>query len=463
MAVDLPQNPEFATPGPQIFPSQDDQDVYVSNNTSFMNNFKHSAKTETPTANIYNTVVSEKRKYITPGPSLTKEEIAGIEKEHPGLNLPDDANKNFADLLVDNWKEKKNFERIAAAAQPTWGGWLSSEAGALLGNLADPIGLAAAVFAPELAGIRRIETATSLADASLIRAQRGIAAGVGISIAQETGLKAADSAMDQNYDGIQGAINITTNGFLGGVLEPLGGLVTDKLFDGHLRYIKKGFQPVSSEDADQILETGANQVVNGKDVNVNVPLKQAMANQAKKIFDEIGGSKEDLNKLSEEVDNNHQRVLSDLAQNEEQLKIKGEEIQQKGETTERAKDFSDLMKKNGELSDQDRSHQIVKSYLDGEQKDISTSDFDEYVSQMQGNEGAFSHGGKTEPFEVEGETENISSLVDEKYPEDYQKSLRTKVPLDEEDRISLDEIEKDRGRVGKFRRLVRVATTCLSG
>jgi hypothetical protein len=463
MAVDIPQNPEFGTPGPQIFDSLDQQDVYVTNTETFFNEFKHSFKTGTVMGNLSTAAVADKRKYIDASPALSDDQVEQLNKQNPGLNVPRGTKQNVADLIFDNWKEQRNFERIEQAANPTWGGWLTKEAGAFAGNVADPISLGISAFAPELAGIRRIETATSLADASLLRAQQGFVEGGAFGAAQEGGLKARDNALDQNYDGLAGAINIATNAFLGGVLHPLGGLVKDKLFPEDVRYLSKGFQGVSPEDADQNTETALNQALNGKDVNMEVPLQQAMSNQSKRIFEQLGGETKDFSKLSEAVGEGHDKILGDLNASNDLLEETQNEIKEKGSTPEREENLRSVKKENFDLSDQDRAYQVVKSYLGGEQEDVSPEGFDKYINQMKGPEGSFSHGMGEEELVAPEAPKEIRTLVDETYPKDYQESLKKNVALDDEEKTSIDEIDKDNGRTGKFRRLVRIATDCLSG
>lgn len=463
MAVDIPQNPEFGTPGPQIFDSLDKQDVYVTNTETFFNEFKHSLKTGTVMGNLYTAAVADKRKYIDASPALSDDQVKELNKQNPGLNVPNGTKQNVADLLFDNWKEQRNFERIEQAANPTLGGWLLKGAGAFAGNIADPISLGLTMFVPELAGLRRAETAISLADATLLRTQKGIVEGGVFGASQEGGLKARDSATNQNYDGIAGAINIMSNALIGGITHPLGGLVKDKLFPKDVRYLDKGFQAVSSEDADQLNETALNQALNGKDVNMEAPLQQAMSNQSKKIFEQLGGETKDFSKLSEAVGEGHDKILGDLDASNDLVTEAQNEIKEKGSTPEREENLINLKKENFDLSDQDRAYQVVKSYLGGEQEDVSPAGFDKYINQMKGPEGSFSHGMGEETLVAPEAPKEIRTLVDETYPKDYQESLRKNVSLDDEEKTSIDEINKDNSRTGKFRRLVRIATDCLSG
>lgn len=462
--VDVPSVPEFATPGPQIFPSLDNQDLYVGNIEAFFNQFEHSFRTNTVLSNLYTKVVRDQREIIEPSPELNDEQVGLLNKENPGLDVARGTKQNVADLILKNFNADKRFERIAAASNPTWDGWLANASGAFFGAVADPTSIAIAALAPELIGIKRVETATSLADVALTRAKRGFVEGAAFGAAEEGGIKARDNALDQNYDGIAGAMSIANNAFMGGILHPLGGMVWDKVSAKNTRRFKKGIQPIGPEAAEQLNETAVSQVLNGKDVSIEAPLQQAMANQAKKLFNELDTDAESITNLTTAIFEGHDRTVDKLKSSNERLGSLRAEIKEKGEAPERTEQLIKLEEENLDLSDQDRSYEVVKSFMEDTPQNVSPAGFDEYIKNVSTPEGNFKHGDGNTPFEIEGEEiENPTTLVEQAFPDDYKESLLKNVPLDENDRVALDKAKTINKRLSKFEKMVKVATDCLSG
>lgn len=321
------QNPPATFPlppgvGPKNFPSLTDADVHLSNTTEFFNSFDN-AFVHGPVSNLYNFFIKEKRKYIDPSPIATTDQISAFKEEAPGVNIPKGTKLNVAQFLTEDQKQQNVRDAVSSLAQPGITGTLSKATGSLLGTVAAPGNAITATVAPELVGVKSVAfgaafgaEAQAAVEASpvLKNAIEGIAVGAGISVPAQAIQQLKNSAFNQNWSTWSALKNIGASMAVGGTIGAAFGSLLQFLPDEAAKAAKAAevktapretsplqdaepgtvgdkinkFVPFGDEASQQAVQTAIAQTFEGRDVNVDLILKNALKSNYNNFLNNMG-------------------------------------------------------------------------------------------------------------------------------------------------------------------------------
>ncbi len=474
------QNPPSVMPlpegvGPKNFPSLTDADVHLGNTTEFFNSFDN-AFVNGPVSNLYNFFIKEKRQYVDDAPPATDDQISAFKEEAPGVNIPKGTKLNVAQFLTEDQKQQNTRDAVSSLAEPGITGTLSKVTGSLLGTVAAPGNAITATVAPELVGVKSVafdaafgEEGQAAVDASpvLKNAIEGIAVGAGISAPAQVIQQFKNSAFNQNWSTWNALKNIGASMAVGGTIGAAFGSLLHFLPEdaattreaSPLQDAKPGsvgdkinkFAPFGDEASQQAAQTAIVQNFEGRDVNVDLILKNALKEnyntflntmQDGQIPEALDLLKQSRDVIQRNIDKNRQEV--DSPQTQEKI------INLNGEHTA--------------LQQQLDTHDAFTKMLMEGVPPIQESDVKEYIDGNDPVKGAFQNSGVIEPEPDLGEPiQNEQNLLGDIFPKDYQKQLEENQGLTPEEKGVKSEITDRKTNEKTFNRMLAAAKNCLLG
>lgn len=430
--------------GPEAIPFDDEPIPYISNWQTFL---LRAADTTNDSAveNMWRSF-----RHFVEGttadfsPVLTQDQVNQIKQDNPGIDLPNGVRQEEANAIQTDFQERQLRDQLLEHRAPGIESGISGFLGQAVGTtITDPLSVAAGVMAPELIGLKAAEFGAGIGERAANLALRGATEGLGFGISQEGAKEIQKATFGDNLQPLQALSNLAQDaGFgtaAGLILHPIGQFVAKPFKKaGELLNARKF---VSADASNDINNTAVSQMVQGKDVNVSVPMKQGFSDQIQDFHSEMQQNNitpEDmanaLNSARETIENNINEVTN--ARNTLRDSI--------GDREPTPDEKNQLDGFDDQLTDLDQrleAHEVLRFMNDNPDFSVSKDDIDDFINYNQNAEHDFDNGRGTETPDVVGAPiKDATSALNDFFPDDYVNELKNAHPLTDQDEDTFQNI-----------------------
>lgn len=445
-----------------------DDQVYVSNSTTFFTNSQEAAS-QSSVENLLEAARNTINQADDSTPVLNKEEVEALKKGRTGITFPTGVRQRTADAIIDDFDAKQAREQILAHSQPTVLGKISGFAGNLVGTtLSDPLaliggGLAGKLSkyietAPWFVGAERAAIKNALSTRIGERIIKGAVEGFGFGAIQETAANIKAATDGDTLDAVQSAEQIADVMFLGGVLHPIGGLIADRFKEyGEIFDNSPTITDAGSDDAAQTALQMMNQ---GKDPDTQLALQNGIISKVKDLHDNLTNQGLNVPDALESLSDAKQTLENNQQTNNEAIA----NLVNKERTPEENNQLENLRRERTQLMQQDKAIDIYQNLLNNPSTELPKNAIDDFARKMNDTRSDFANGAGQNNLDVVGEpVENPRTLLQDRFDEETKKALTDENPLSSTERNELEKINNKNERQRRLREAIDATINCLSG
>lgn len=454
-------------PGGQIFKSNENPEVYISN----WNNFLLSAASgaiDFATGSFVRSFNNLANQADVTSHVLDSDEIKSLQEDRPGLEFPLGVRESTAKYITENYDAKRFRQQILDRRQPGFIPAALQFTGTMLGAaVSDPIGIYAATSVGSAVratvGLGRGPTLASRSELLKKRAIVGAAEGAAFGAVESGAQQIERITSGDSFDAFDMALTIGEFMSVGAVLHPIGGFIRDTF--SKERRLLSNRAPVGQEASDNASQTAANMMMAGKDPNPSIAIREGYLKQAAKLHEDMKREGVTPEKMIEALDDARFNIERAQQVNQEKIASITNELKQPEVSTARKKELEDLLEfesKNAiDLDQRMKSQEVLRDMVDTTEAKLSDEAISDFVKKMDDTSSDFANGNYRQTIqEPVDQIRDARTLLNDTFDPDARQSLE-RIPRNADEQLQFEQIRSKQERLDKLNKAIEDTILCM--